>query len=169
MDNLKTCCRCKEVKARTEFNKRKDTKDGLLHYCKDCHRLANKKSYMKDPEKHKARCRIWQDNNVNKQREIDRKYYKKNKEKVINWHVSANQRRRALIHTNIVDKDITLDKVYEKANGICGICGNYCIRKKASLDHIRPLSKGGTHTWDNIQLAHFNCNSKKGDKLWKSI
>ena len=31
----------------------------------------------------------------------------------------------------------------------------------ASLDHIVPLSRGGTHTLDNVQLAHLACNERK--------
>lgn len=34
-----------------------------------------------------------------------------------------------------------------------------------TLDHIIPLSKGGSHTADNLQCAHFMCNSKKGDAM----
>ena len=33
-----------------------------------------------------------------------------------------------------------------------------------SIDHVKPISKGGLHEWGNVQLAHFSCNSKKGDK-----
>ena len=35
----------------------------------------------------------------------------------------------------------------------------------ASLDHIIPLSQGGTHTYNNVQLAHFLCNISKRDSL----
>lgn len=35
----------------------------------------------------------------------------------------------------------------------------------ATIDHIIPLSKGGTHTYNNVQLAHYICNSKKSDKI----
>lgn len=31
-----------------------------------------------------------------------------------------------------------------------------------TIDHIIPLSKGGLHSWNNIQLAHLSCNSSKG-------
>ena len=34
-----------------------------------------------------------------------------------------------------------------------------------SIDHIIPVSRGGTHTWDNVQLAHRYCNSIKSNKL----
>jgi 5-methylcytosine-specific restriction endonuclease McrA len=33
-----------------------------------------------------------------------------------------------------------------------------------SLDHIIPVSKGGSHTWSNVQLAHYYCNSIRGNK-----
>lgn len=73
------------------------------------------------------------------------------------------------------DVSINLKTVITKYDGICQICGkptditdivNGHIRKKyPTLDHIIPLSKGGTHTWDNIQLAHMECNSGKRDRL----
>lgn len=40
-----------------------------------------------------------------------------------------------------------------------------CYLKNETLDHIIPLSKGGTHTWDNVQLAHMSCNAGKCDRL----
>jgi 5-methylcytosine-specific restriction endonuclease McrA len=33
-----------------------------------------------------------------------------------------------------------------------------------TVDHIIPLARGGSHTWDNVQLAHHLCNSLKGDR-----
>lgn len=69
------------------------------------------------------------------------------------------------------DDSITLDAVITKFNGICQICGQktdktnivngHIRRKYPTVDHIIPLSKGGTHTWDNVQLAHMGCNAGK--------
>ena len=68
---------------------------------------------------------------------------------------------------------ITRDKVIERDNNICQICGKPCDSQDLSwgnsgplfptIDHIRPLAKGGSHTWDNVQLAHGICNSYKRD------
>ena len=73
------------------------------------------------------------------------------------------------------DKTITLDAVITRYNGICQICGqaidksdiiNGHIRGRyPTVDHIIPISKGGAHTWDNVQLAHMACNAGKCDKI----
>jgi len=80
----------------------------------------------------------------------------------------------------IVDKDITVESLYEISNGKCALCGGDCnwgdhvIRDDGtfvvgamypSIDHIKPISKGGLHEWSNVQLAHFACNSKKGNRV----
>lgn len=74
----------------------------------------------------------------------------------------------------VFDTSITLEKLRERDNDICQICGGVVddkdikdrhIRKKyPTLDHIIPLSKGGAHSWDNIQLAHMSCNAGKCDR-----
>lgn len=35
----------------------------------------------------------------------------------------------------------------------------------ATVEHIIPISKGGTHTWDNVAPAHYGCNMGKGNSL----
>ena len=76
--------------------------------------------------------------------------------------------------------DITLKKLYKRDKGICYLCGGLCDyddcstdekgnfivgKNYSSIDHIYPLSKGGRHSWDNIKLAHFYCNTIKRDKV----
>lgn len=34
-----------------------------------------------------------------------------------------------------------------------------------TTDHVVPISRGGSHTVDNIGLAHLSCNVVKGDKI----
>lgn len=34
-----------------------------------------------------------------------------------------------------------------------------------SLDHVQPLSLGGAHRPDNVQLAHLGCNASKGNRV----
>ena len=60
--------------------------------------------------------------------------------------------------------------IYDRDGWICGICGEpvdpnakYPDMRCASLDHIKPLSLGGSHTPENVRLAHFDCNSFRGN------
>ena len=78
--------------------------------------------------------------------------------------VSIRQIHRAINLGIEFDKTVTLAAVYKGAHGICQLCIKYVEPRKASMDHIRPLSKGGTHTWDNIQLVHLRCNLVKGNR-----
>jgi 5-methylcytosine-specific restriction endonuclease McrA len=33
-----------------------------------------------------------------------------------------------------------------------------------TIDHVIPLARGGWHAPDNVQAAHFLCNSRKSDR-----
>lgn len=33
-----------------------------------------------------------------------------------------------------------------------------------SVDHVKPLAKGGKHSWRNVVLAHRICNTLKSDR-----
>ena len=78
------------------------------------------------------------------------------------------------------DRSISLQKLYTLQNGVCWICGEKCDfddcsvdkngnfivgKRYPSIDHIYPLSKGGSHSWDNVALAHHYCNTLKSDKV----
>ncbi len=41
----------------------------------------------------------------------------------------------------------------------------YCGGPAESLDHIRPRSKGGDHSWENVVACCRACNVRKGDRL----
>lgn len=86
--------------------------------------------------------------------------------------------------TNLVDKDITLKKLFKRDNGICYICGvetdfNDFEKTKRNgrmlgdnyptIEHVIPIKHGGLHSWDNVKLACWNCNKKKYTKSLEVI
>lgn len=91
----------------------------------------------------------------------------------------ADKRRHGKITAlDRLDNDITLPLLFKRDKGVCKICGGLCDWSDMevkngyvvvgdnypSIDHIKPISKGGSHTWDNVQLSHKLCNSIKSDK-----
>ena len=88
---------------------------------------------------------------------------------------------KRLNESNIVDRDITVQKLFDKYEGICYLCGKECDfndkviteegytivgKTYPSIEHVIPISKNGLHSWDNVNLAHHYCNSIKSDKLF---
>lgn len=84
--------------------------------------------------------------------------------------------RRARKKTNgPVEKFLNVE-VFERDDWLCGLCGEPVDKDlawpdpmSASLDHITPLSRGGAHTLDNVQLAHLACNIRKNNKVTASL
>lgn len=77
--------------------------------------------------------------------------------------------RRARKRDAYVDAVRFID-IYLRDKGKCQLCGKKINLKhksshpmSASLDHMIPLSLGGTHEPKNVQLAHMICNSLKGN------
>lgn len=55
--------------------------------------------------------------------------------------------------------------IYERQNGLCAYCGQHRNIKYMTVDHIMPLSKGGTDSLDNLQCTCKKCNGLKGNML----
>lgn len=113
-----------------------------------------------------------------------RKEYCSKKCKDISCRKSRDANRYVLRKSRkiIVDKGISLIKLYNRDFGICYICGCktdfndkklsvrgnvICGEKYPSIDHVIPLSKGGLHSWDNVKLACLHCNLSKQDKIYE--
>lgn len=91
-----------------------------------------------------------------------------------NW-----ERKLERMNNAVIDRDISLDRLYSRDKGICYICGGKCDFKDyvernghfiagpkyPSIDHVIPLSKGGKHSWENVKLAHHRCNTLKSNRI----
>ena len=87
-------------------------------------------------------------------------------------------------HDKRITKDKRIDRIdlhdlFKRDDGVCHICGKQCNWNDytvtdttiiagnwyPSVDHIVPVSLGGTDAWDNVMLAHRICNSIRGNKI----
>lgn len=81
-----------------------------------------------------------------------------------------SRRRAAKLAATVEPVDLAVVRARDR--GICWICSipvptdlGYPHPLSRSLDHIIPLAKGGTHTMNNVALAHLRCNISKRDRL----
>lgn len=71
-------------------------------------------------------------------------------------------------------------KLKKRDGDLCAICGqkmcfDYARNTEipgeprrpdmASIDHIKPISRGGGHAFNNLRLACHGCNSARGNDL----
>lgn len=83
---------------------------------------------------------------------------------------AARSRRRALIRSTSIGA-VDLDLLWVRQCAVCALCNQRIDHSLAwpepmsrSVDHIVPLSKGGTHEQANLAWTHLVCNLKKGAK-----
>lgn len=70
------------------------------------------------------------------------------------------------------DADIDIYKLIERDGGRCYLCGDdvlfsyhYNDPKYPTVEHVIPITKGGTHSWDNVKVACRECNTRKSTTL----
>lgn len=104
--------------------------------------------------------REWRQKNPDKVRTAVRKFQSSEKGR----HSLADQKgkRRARERNNAIGK-IDWPTVWSTFNGTCPICTKplHLGVEKFHFDHIVALGRGGSHSTDNLQVAHASCNLRK--------
>jgi HNH endonuclease len=84
---------------------------------------------------------------------------------------AAEKRRREALKrsTHQTGERFTIRQVGERDGWRCHLCGKRVPDQRwsghpldATVDHLLPLSAGGTDTLANVKLAHFQCNTRRG-------
>jgi 5-methylcytosine-specific restriction endonuclease McrA len=78
----------------------------------------------------------------------------------ISDRTKEHRRRRAIMAQR--HDTITTRQLAERDRWRCHLCAGPVRRDNWSIDHIRPLSMGGAHVWENVALAHWICNVRRG-------
>jgi 5-methylcytosine-specific restriction endonuclease McrA len=62
---------------------------------------------------------------------------------------------------------LTRDKIYKtvarQLHGQvpCWVCGTHVAHADATLEHIKPLSEGGSSHLENLAISHGECNNRR--------
>lgn len=128
---------------------------------KDKVKALNKKWHLENEEYHREQSRLWYASNTRRALARVKAYAKTPLGKAS----LARQRAKRLFAL----KKSVCTLTAEEWLAIRRIQKHRCLhclkRKKLTMDHIHPLSKGGSHTKENIQGLCRSCNSRKGAKL----
>lgn len=80
----------------------------------------------------------------------------------------SRRRRASMAGAQLGPNLLLMPGIYERDGGRCAICHRKVSLRvrwpaplSATLDHIVPLSAGGSHTIENLTLAHLGCNLKR--------
>jgi 5-methylcytosine-specific restriction endonuclease McrA len=83
----------------------------------------------------------------------------------------AARRRRRARERNIAHEPYTLEEIAQRDRYRCGICRKRVAMRQVvphpkapTIDHLIPVSDGGDDIKVNVQLAHFICNSRRGNR-----
>lgn len=124
-------------------------------------REQRRKRYHADPETERASHRKW----LKKNRERTRVYARShNRKPEVRARRAEVQRARFHRSRGAPGVFTTADiaRLRKSQHDRCYYCGK---KQKLTVDHIVPLSRGGSNSPDNIVLACRSCNSSKNDRL----
>lgn len=192
---MKVCNRCGVEKSHDEFPTRSDNgrPKAYCHPCyreyqREYHG-EHKEEAREWREGYKPRAReLWREfyhRNVEKRRQKNRDYYYANRDEILAelsitrsetkpWLAAYAKnpepykdaaRERYLKKIGAFVEHVDRTTVYERDQGLCGICGLLVARDRWELDHRIPLNRDGLHSYENTRVSHDVCNGWKNDRL----
>jgi 5-methylcytosine-specific restriction endonuclease McrA len=125
-------------------------------------RMYQQRAYYRDPERFRAGRRdSWRRMTAEQRQE----FYRQNREA---RQVHSDMRRARVIGTTV--EPIRRAAIIDRDHRTCYLCGrDELTDRQIHLDHVVPLSRGGTHTADNIRVACRRCNYRKANRLLSEL
>jgi 5-methylcytosine-specific restriction endonuclease McrA len=193
--DMKLCTRCRVLKSVREFGRDARHSDGLQSWCRPCIAEWTRLRYAERQEEKLAKLRADRAANPEKWRNYGRTAYHRNpeyhRERQRRYRLSdlnkakarqlASRRRHPEAHCRREHirrarkmmnggayslRDV--QRLLRRYGGKCAYCGK---SKAMTMDHVIPISRGGTSFIGNLLPACKPCNSSKGDRVlveWKS-
>lgn len=158
----------RHVNAETVGRRRRE-----LYAQNNAHEREVKRAWRRhNPDKQAQYSKRWRDKRPEAQRQATSNWRKANPGYGLAWRRANpiklrvySQRRRAAKAASIqqhTERDILIQ--YESQRGRCWWCGNL-VDNTYHIDHLIPLSRGGSNAPENIVISCPACNLSKGSKL----
>lgn len=145
----------------------------------DACKQSRQRSYIRHRDTILAKQRVYAATRKEQKREYGKRYRAKNREQIAqskrDWRINNPKKIKAIYHRYRVNKlnadgywtDNDIAELYELQDGRCGYCGipiSFDILGDVHIDHMQPLSRGGSNWPDNLCLSCRTCNITKGNR-----
>jgi hypothetical protein len=175
-DGTRTCKTCGTRKPIEHFPLDASATRSRKGECKPCWSTKATAWYAVNHQRQLDRHRAYANLNRDRVRQHDRERYRRDKPKRLELVVDAGHRRRAMMrHGRPWDRGISRKSLRKRDGDACcygGVTLNFApgnghtyVPTRATIEHIIPISAWGTHTWDNVALACWQCNVRKNRRL----
>lgn len=190
---MKSCYVCKTDKTSDQFGKNRRYADGLQRVCKTCwatraavyraenieqvrkvERSSKAKRWREEPA-FLARQQTYNQTHGDQIRKTRRQRYAREPERfrkaMRDWRAThpeacwLQDTRKRLIRAQAVG--VATEQQIRDRMAMWGFRCWACSAPMASIDHVIPLSRGGTNWASNLRPCCISCNSSKGAKHWK--
>ena len=178
---MKFCSMCQSTKEYDDFYNNKSSKDGKSTYCKPCwsaymkaqdkkHKQRKAASvhihYIRNRERKAETVRAWRSANRERVKAVQAEYRKRNRDAIadksavyasLNPHkIRANAQRQIAKRKGAKIYEIRESDILRILMSPCSV--KDCDNRDIELDHVIPLSRGGSHGVGNLQplCAHHN-------------
>jgi 5-methylcytosine-specific restriction endonuclease McrA len=155
---MKTCTKCKrEFPGTSEyFHRRKDTKDGLRTWCKECSIDVSLNHYRANREARIKAMSLYDKTHPEAQRRSTRKF---------------NALKKGVVHEDWTEKELL--STYGSDCYLCNSPIDLTLPRTGKgsdyalwPDHVIPVSRGGEDTIRNVRPCHRMCNQNKFTKTY---
>lgn len=172
-DRVKRCAMCEETKPLAEFyaygytNNQGNRGTRYESRCMPCARARRRGVVSADPARYAAESKAWRERNPGRSAERAREYRQTEHGRAVK--AKLQRLRKARMRSGQGDNE-AIRAIYAEAIRIeqvtakCPVFDIPELGHRMHVDHIKPLSKGGEHHQDNLQIIPIGINMRKGVK-----
>ena len=163
---MKTCTCCKETKELSEFSPDKRISSGFQSRCKKCFATIMRDRRRANPEAHRLSIKLSTAKHYEAKLARNRRYRLENPDKVYEWKAKDRQTNKARVLADNANRRalqrVPLTPEVVQMYALRDFYRAMSLGEEFHVDHIIPLSKGGSHVYTNLQVIPAIDNLRKG-------